>query len=81
VACRKHEWKRLFTRPDDSDTERRLSYVLAGWERIFVCTSCSVVAKKTHQKGRMAILLLQEQFHEKATAWNADLKQLKENPK
>ena len=81
MECRKHEWQRLFRRPDDSDISRRLKYVLAGWERIFFCTTCFVVAKKTHQTGRMAVLLLQDKFHEQATAWNAELKQLKEIPK
>jgi hypothetical protein len=83
VACQQHIWKRLFRRPDDSDTDRRLTYVLAGWERIFVCKveGCNVLAKKTNQTGRMAVLLFQKTYHESATAWNAEIKQLKEQQK
>jgi hypothetical protein len=68
----RHDWKRLFTRPDDRNTERRLAYVLAGWERIFVCTAegCGVIAKRAHQTGRMCPLLLQDDVRKKADAWN-----------
>lgn len=78
-----HEWKRLFTRPDDSNGERRLTYVLAGWERIFVCIGdgCGVIAKRAHQTGRMRPLLLQNQVKGQAERWNREERELKERVK
>jgi hypothetical protein len=75
-----HDWKRLFTRPDDSDGDRRLSYVLAGWERIFVCASegCGVIAKRAYRTGRMHALLMQDEVRKRADDWNREERALKE---
>lgn len=75
-----HEWKRLYTRPNEADTGRRLTYVLAGWERVFVCTveGCGQIAKKAHQTGRMRVLLMQEFHRQRAEEWNREERALKE---
>ena len=67
-----HHWQRLFKRPPDDNTDLRLRYVLAGWERIFGCTveNCRVVAKKAHQTGRMHPLLMSESLRTQAAEWN-----------
>lgn len=66
-----HFWRRLFKRPDD-DTGRRLTYLLAGWDRIHVCTveGCGVIAKKARHSGLMRPLLMQEDVRKRAEEWN-----------
>ena len=67
-----HVWKRLFKRPDDKDTGRRLTYLLAGRDRIHVCTveGCGVIAKRARRTGRMHPLLMQHDVRKQADEWN-----------
>jgi len=67
-----HAWKRLFKRPNDEDNNERLAYLLAGWDRIHVCTvdGCGVIAKRAVRTGRMHPLLLQDDVRRRAEEWN-----------